>query len=480
MPPADFDYAPRVSSWLSRSHWLSFHFAVVLVALAIYVFASLARRQRRHPSAAIGWVLSLALIPYIALPLFLLVGVRKRVRAPRRPPRPGPQALASSAGGRLQALAIGLGMEAPAPYRDLAVHTDGEEALERLRALLGGARSTIEVTIFLIGHDRVGASLCELLATRAREGVTVRVLLDGAGRYLGGVAPLHALRSAGVQVRLFDPPSSWLLFGGANLRNHRKYVIVDGEAIWAGGRNLAAEYFVPAASPLHRSAPAWTDLTFELRGEVATLARRQFEQDWAAAARTAPPEPGRDAARADDDGERLAQFLPCGPDQGDDTVYALLVDACFNARHRIVALTPYFVPDEVLLMALTLAARRGVAVELVVPRRSNHRLADLARPPALRELAHAGAHVWMTPQMLHAKLVVVDDTVALAGSVNLDQRSLFLNFEAMFAFYDAAAIGRFAEWAAQVRSGAARFRPAPVGVGRELGEGLLRWLTFQL
>lgn len=471
-----------MSSWLSRSHWLSFHFAVVLVALAIYVFASLARRQRRHPSAAIGWVLSLALIPYIALPLFLLVGVRKRVRAPRRPDRrePAPEASASSPAGRLQALAIGLGMDRPASYRDLLVHANGEESLERLCALLRDARSSIDVTIFLIGQDRIGARLCELLAQRARAGVAVRLLLDGAGRYLGGVAPLHALRSAGVQVRLFDPPSSWLLFGGANLRNHRKYVIVDGEAIWAGGRNLAAEYFVPVASALHRTVPAWTDLTFELRGEVTGHARRQFEQDWAAAARTAPPEPPRDRAHAGGDGEGIAQFLPCGPDQSDDTVYALLVDACFNARRRIVALTPYFVPDEVLLMALTLAARRGVAVELVVPRRSNHRLADLARPPALRELANAGAHVWMTPQMLHAKLVVVDDTVALAGSVNLDQRSLFLNFEAMFAFYDAAAIGRFAEWAAQVRSGAVRFRAAPVGVGRELGEGLLRWLTFQL
>jgi cardiolipin synthase A/B len=479
---ADFDYALRVSSWLSRSHWLSFHFAVVLLALAIYVFASLARRQRRHPSAAIGWVISLALVPYIALPLFLLVGVRKRVRAPRRAATrmPPPNGSPGSPAGRLQALAVGLGMDPPAAYRDLVVHADGEDALERLCTLLRDARSTIEVTIFLIGHDRIGARLCELLARRAREGIAVRLLLDGAGRYLGGVAPLHALRAAGVQVRLFGPPSSWLLFGGANLRNHRKYVIVDGDAAWAGGRNLAAEYFVPVASALHRSAPAWTDLTFELRGEVAAHARRQFEQDWAAAARTAPPEPATQAERATGDGGRLAQFLPCGPDQSDDTVYALLVDACFNARRRIVALTPYFVPDEVLLMALTLAARRGVAVELVVPRRSNHRLADLARPPALRELANAGAAVWMTPQMLHAKLVVVDDTVALAGSVNLDQRSLFLNFEAMFAFYDAHAIGRFAEWAAHVRSGAARFRGEPVGVGRELGEGLLRWLTFQL
>jgi cardiolipin synthase A/B len=472
-----------VSSWFSRSHWLTFHFAVVLLALVVYVVASLARRQRRHPSAAIGWVLSLALLPYVALPLFLLVGVRKRVRAPRRPPRadrPTPDAAERSPAGRLQALAIGLGMEPPAAYRDFAVHADGEQALARLCALIAGARESIEVAIFLIGKDPIGARLCDLLAQRARAGVAVRLVLDGAGRYLGGVPPLRALTAAGVQVRLFDPPSSWLLVGGANLRNHRKYVIVDGDAIWTGGRNLAAEYFVAVASRTHRPAPAWTDLTFELRGPLATLARRQFEQDWAAAARATPPDDRRDDADAIGAGERCAQFLPCGPDQSDDTVYALLVDACFNARRRILAVTPYFVPDEVLLMALTLAARRGVVVDLLMPRRSNHRLADLARPPALRDLGNAGARIWMTPQMLHAKLVIADDSVAFAGSVNLDERSLFLNFEAMFAFYDAEAIGSFAEWAERVRAGAARFQPPPVGVGRELGEGLLRWLTFQL
>jgi cardiolipin synthase len=179
-------------------------------------------------------------------------------------------------------------------------------------------------------------------------------------------------------------------------------------------------------------------------------------------------------------GEQVAQLLPSGPDQGDDTVYGLLIDACFNASNRVLALTPYFVPDPALLMAFELAARRGVAVDLVVPRRSNHRLADLARPQALRDLLDAGGRVWLAPSMLHAKLVIVDDTVALAGSLNLDERSLFLNYEMMVAFYDAETIGRFSQWAELVRSTAQRQPPYEVSVLREVGEGLLRWLTFQL
>jgi len=264
-----------------------------------------------------------------------------------------------------------------------------------------------------------------------------------------------------------------------NLRNHRKMAVADGTWLWTGGRNLAADYFVPPAATTPHERP-WTDLTFDLHGPIAVQVREQFERDWAIALGHPPPMVRRVPPPMAAPGAPLAQFLPSGPAQADDTVHELLIDACFNAQARIVAVTPYFVPDPVLLMAVALAARRGVTVDLLVPRRSNHRLADLARPSALRDLLDAGARVWLAPSMLHAKLVVVDRTVALAGSLNLDARSLFLNYEMMVAFYDPAAIDRFAAWAEQVRAGAQHMPSHKVGALREVGEGLLRWLTFQL
>lgn len=463
--------------------WLTFHSAAVVLALAAYVLASLGRRQRRHPSAAVGWVVSLALMPYVALPLFLLFGMRKTVRARRRiataqgSAGPGMQATPAS---RVQALAIGLGMPPALPYEDFVLHEDGPWALERLKLLLRSARETIEVGSFLIGRDAIGAELCALLAQRAREGVQVRLMVDGVGRYLGGRPSFRALRQAGVKVRLFASPwSSPLLGGRANLRNHRKLAVADGQWLWAGGRNLAAEYFVPQRHAGGRFTPPWTDLTFDLRGALVRQVRSQFEADWRTAGREAAAAEGPPLLRASAQGS-LAQFLPSGPDQGDDTVHALLVDACFNARQRFIAVTPYFVPDAVLLMALVLAARRGIEVDLVVPRRSNHRLADLARPAALRELADAGARIWLAPQMVHAKLVVVDDAIAFCGSLNLDERSLFLNYESMVAFYDAHAVAAFARWAQALRGTAQPLVQQRVGVLREFGEGLLRWLTFQL
>jgi cardiolipin synthase len=462
---------------LSSSPWLTLHALAVLVGLLAYAGLSLATHQRRHPSAAIAWVLALALLPYAALPVFLLFGNRKIVRA-KRVPHAAPPMPVSGPGARFRSLAAGLGLPPAVAFDDLRVHDDGRQALNRLCELLAGAQRSIDVATFLIGRDAVGDELTALLARRAREGVRVRLLLDGVGRYLGGVVELSELRAAGVDVRLFANPWPWPFKARSNLRNHRKLVVVDGARLWAGGRNLAAAYF---GEPHRDSAwhkTEWADLSFDLAGDAAAQGQLQFEHDWQLAVDGPLPAPALPAAAPE--GAPLAQLLPSGPDQAEDTLQQLLLDGCFSAQRRILAVTPYFVPDPALLTALMLAARRGVAVHLVLPRRSNHLLADLARPAALRDLIGAGAYVWLVPRMVHAKLVVFDDTIALAGSLNLDQRSLFLNYELMVAFYDGRAVDAFAAWGERLRVQGQLLERQRVGLLREVGEGLLRWLTFQL
>ena len=161
-------------------------------------------------------------------------------------------------------------------------------------------------------------------------------------------------------------------------------------------------------------------------------------------------------------------------------MYALLVTAAYRARRRIAIATPYFVPDAALLMALSMAARRGVVVDLLLPARSNHRLSDLARRRALRSLAAAGGRIWLAPQMLHAKLIVIDDVLALAGSANIDSRSLFLNYELMMAFHSAEAVGGFADWFEAERANAQRSVPRPAGLVGDLVDGMVLWVGFQL
>ena len=460
-------------------NWLTVHGLVVAVGLGVYVMASRALYQRRHPSAAIAWVVMLTLLPYVALPLYFMFGSRKVSGRQRLLPvettvvRSNPSDDLAAWSRRL---AGAMSLPNASGYADLRIHRTGAEALAALHELIAGATRTIDLCTFLLARDALGRDIGELLMQRARAGVHVRVLLDGFGVWLGGHFDLGSLRAAGVEVVKFVPALKSAV-RGLNLRNHRKMLLVDGERFWTGGRNLADEYFVGEAGGRERP---WHDLSFDLRGALAQRAQQRFDLDWNYAAHLPPP---RHEAIPDDpaaDAAGLAQLIPSGPDQVDDTVHALLVSGAFMARERILAVTPYFVPDATLLMALTLAARRGVAVDLVLPARSNHRLADVARNRPLRDLARAGARIWMTAHMVHAKAVVIDDGIALAGSANLDARSLFLNYELMVAFYRAQDVAAFASWIDDERRQAMPYRARAPGLIRDLAEGLVLWLAFQL
>jgi cardiolipin synthase len=454
---------------------LTLHGIIVALGLMVYVGIARALPQRRDPSAAIAWVVALALLPYVAVPLYLMFGSRKlRMRdAPALPLPPVEAAAANDAeGASLWARRLGrsMGLAPAATYEALQIHADGAEARRAALDVIASAAHTLDVCTFILARDGIGDEVSAALIAKAEAGVRVRLLIDGIGAWLGGRLDVATLRRSGVEVVKFVPPFRSILRGRANLRNHRKMVVADAARLWCGGRNFAAEYFHD-----------WHDLSFDLRGELVVRACEQFEKDWAYATRqgaVAQCEPPPHAIAAAD--TPLAQLVPSGPEQVDDTVQALLLSGCFMARRRILAVTPYFIPDATLLMALTLAARRGVTVDLVLPRRSNHRLADVARHRPLRDLASAGARVWFVPFMLHAKAVVVDDQLALAGSANLDLRSLFLNYELMVAFYEPADVARFAAWIETERRSAVRFEPREPSLLRDLAEGLLLWLAFQL
>lgn len=462
---------------LTLGYWLTLHGLVTVVAVLLYIVTSRLLHQRRHPTAAIAWVLFILLMPYVALPAFLAFGSRKQAR-----PRTS-AALAKAdvtvPGSWAAQTAVALGQPAPAPYDALHLHAHGAAALAALRQVIAGAEHSIDICTFILGNDALGSEIVQRLCAKARAGVRVRLLLDGMGRLIGGRPNLEPLAGAGVEFKLFVPPLHSPLKGRTNLRNHRKLLIADADfearRLWSGGRNLACEYFEGSAEK-----PAWHDLSFDLGGALVEQASRLFEHDWAfahgrkaqpgAAAHFEPPTPAG----------ACAQLLASGPDQVEDTVHAMLVTAAYRAERRLQFTTPYFVPDAALLMALCLAARRGVQVDLLLPARSNHRLSDLARRRALRTLSAAGGRVWLVPHMLHAKLAVVDDVVAFIGSANLDSRSLFLNYELMFGFHDAEAIAACSAWFEGERALAALHLPAHPGLTGDMADGLVLWLGFQL
>jgi cardiolipin synthase len=456
-----------MSVWLPT---ISLHSLVIVVSVLAYILTTRAQRERRPPSIAIAWVLGMIALPYLVLPMYLMFGRRKLPR--KTLPRPGARSIA---GHWAQDLIESFGLPGPSSAA-ITMHGDGRDSADALFSVMSSAVSRLDICTYIIGDDAFGREAMQRMMERARRGVDVRLLLDGVGAIQLPRSCFKSLELGGVETAIFSPLFARKTQGPRNLRNHRKMVIADGAHLWAGGRNLAAEYFFGVAG-----APAWRDLTFDLRGPVAGAAAAQFELDWVAAGgKPASADVAAVAGFAPHSAASEAQFLPSGPDQTEDTVHALLIDGCFQARDRVLAVTPYFVPDVSLETAMRLAARRGVRVDLVIPASSNHRLADFARNRALRSLSQAGVNVHLMPYMSHAKAVVFDHSLALSGSVNLDSRSLLLNYECAVVFYGLAEINWFAQWIDAQIPETVPFNCRPPGLVRDLCEGLLLTVAYQL
>jgi cardiolipin synthase A/B len=465
--------------WFPR---ITIHSLVVVASVLLYVLTTRVERERRPPAIAISWVLGMIALPYVTLPMYLLFGRRKlarkklRVSGTRAQPLHWAEELIES---------FGLAAAAPASIR---MHQEGRESAAALFMTMAGARTRLDICTYILGDDVFGRDAMQRMMQAAGNGVQVRLLIDGVGAIQLPRACFSQLKSAGVETAIFSPLLARKTPGPRNLRNHRKLVIADSRHLWAGGRNIAAEYF----SGTDKISP-WRDLTFDLHGAVAQAAANQFEADWVAAggnpasAASAAVHMGAvhaaygNVAAVDATGPHSrAQFLPSGPDQAEDTVHALLIDACFQARHRMLAVTPYFVPDISLETAMRLASRRGVKIDLCIPAVSNHRLADFARNRALRSLSHAGVSIHLTPHMNHAKAVVFDESIAFSGSVNLDSRSLLLNYESAVVFYGPPEINWLARWIEALIPESRPFDPRAPGLWRDLGEGLLLTVAYQL
>jgi cardiolipin synthase len=452
-----------VNAWFPR---VTIHSLAIVISLLTYVLTTRSERERRPPSIAIAWVLGMLAFPYLVLPMYLFFGRRKL-----------PRKISRWSGRRSYAqhwaedLIESFGLP-PAAHSQVRFHQDGVESHSGLLSTMKCANRNLDICTYILGDDAIGREVTALMIACAQRGVRVRFLIDGVGALQLPRHWFRQLNAAGVETAIFSPLLARKTPGSRNLRNHRKLTVADRGRLWAGGRNLAAEYFMGA-----QGVAPWSDLSFELAGPAAASAALQFAADWAAAG----GKPAEDAPASEQHySDCRTQFLPSGPDQVEDTVHALLIDACFQATDRILAVTPYFVPDVSLETAMRLAARRGVKIDLCIPAKSNHVLADFVRNRSLRALSDAGVSIHLLPNMNHAKAVVFDESIALCGSCNLDSRSLLLNYEAAMVFYDAPEIEWLARWIYDLIPTAKKFDNHAPGLLRDVCEGLLLTVAYQL
>lgn len=400
--------------------------ALIIAALTLVVAASILG-QRRPTGTAFAWLLAVVLIPYLGIPLYLMIGGRKVRRASRRKKVLDPAAAPS--------IAIA-GAEA-APPTVLEWLDDGVIAYEAFVREIRRARRGIRIETYLIGRDEVGEAILGELAVKAKEGVAIHLLIDAFLASSTPRVPLRRLVDAGGRVARFMPLFHLPFRGRTNLRNHRKIAIFDGDRAIVGGMNLAVDYMGPAPR-----AERWRDLSVVVDGGAVSAIDAVFRADWEFAAHESLAAAGTGVGLGAD-----ISVIPSGPDGPQDAIYDLILTAVYRAERRLWVATPYYVPDDALSRALEISTRRGVDVRVVVPFRSNHRIADLVGGPLLRELEAAGGRVHRyTPSMLHGKVVLADDRFALVGSANFDMRSMFLNYEVALSFTGAAEVARVAAW----------------------------------
>ncbi|VDC28370.1 putative cardiolipin synthase YwiE [Pseudogemmobacter humi] len=439
------------------------HFLVVMGVLAVASAIVLALQPRRTPQSSAAWILFIILVPYIAVPVFLVLGFRKSRRSfptlmfPAHPGSepPDPPALARDFAA--------LGAPGARQGNRIVLHETPEAARAALEALVKGARHRIDIILYVLAPDASGRWFLDLLTGKLREGVEVRLTIDWLGSLRRPRRALNAFTAAGGELRWFSPLGHLTDTANLNLRNHRKMVIADCARVWSGGRNVGDEYL---ASP----PGEWLDLSFTAEGPVVDGFNAVFASDWEVAGDplpepVAPPCPPR--------GEALLQLVPAGPDEAQDVLHDGLVAAIYRARRRVWIATPYFVPTELLAQALATAARSGLDVRLFVPAKSNQWTTDLTRGPYLRAMARTGVRVLRyMPGMMHAKAGIVDDA-AWIGSANLDVRSMLLNFETVMMIYDPETLAAVESWFRALEPDCVA-GTAPARLPRRLIEGIFR------
>jgi len=413
----------------------------VTMVVAFYVVGALhmlhALMHVRTSQGTIAWVISLLTVPFVAIPLYWLLG-RTRFSGHvggRRKKDERLGMLAESMHERLRALEVDIpdddAFERAArilgglPFtrgNRLRLLIDGEETFERIFEAIDNAKNYLCVNFFIVKNDTLGVRFQQALIARARDGVKVYFLFDEIGSHKLPRHYLKELRDAGVACHSFGINRFWWSRLQLNFRNHRKIVISDGEVALIGGLNVGDEYL-----GRNQRFGEWRDTHLEMRGPVVQAVQMVFLEDWFWAANHVPDLHWDTQAETAD---QVAAVIPTGPADPGDSWQLIVAEAANSAREKLWIASPYFVPDEGVLTALQAASIRGVDVRILLPERADHLLVWLSTFTYYDQSIPFGIRLFRYQRgFLHQKVMLIDRRLASVGTANLDNRSFRLNFE---------------------------------------------------
>mgnify|MGYP000303695384 CR=1 FL=1 len=429
-------------------------FYILYIVLAVGLSIQLLLDNKTAQST-FAWILAIFLIPYAGAIIYLMGGLnwrrRKLVRirpedvfgermgsllAEQAEQIEAAYELIGSDAAKLLTVTMKTGNAIVTQDNQVELYHTGRDKFERLFADLEAAESSIHIEYFIFRDDETGNHILDILERKHREGVEVRVLLDGAGsRATFSRRGRRRLRRSGIQYRNFLDPanivSAWLI----NYSMHRKIVVIDGKVAYTGGMNIGTEYIT--GGPRFDS---WRDTHMRITGGGGVILLQSiFMADWINSGGRVE-NPGRYLSEgADPVPERLlpVQMLCSGPDSTWYTIHKLYLTMITNANRKVIIQSPYFVPDESIAAAIETTALSGVEVQLMITGKVDKAIPFWAAHTFFEPLLKAGVKIYLYEAgFFHVKAIIIDDSMVTIGSCNMDQRSFFLDYELNTVFYD--------------------------------------------
>ena len=443
---------------------------IFVVDMLLRVLALIVIPRNRRPQTAAAWLLAIMFLPELGWLFFLLfgsrqVGKRRRLRqaevnayinsithgaADISDPSTWPEWL-----GPIVELNRSLGAMPLVNGRATGFYPDYAESLDAMTNAVRGARRTVHAEFYILSLDATTRPFFEAMAEAVERGVVVRVLLDHVAnlRQPGYRRTLRFLDDHGILWQRMLPISLWpWKWLRPDLRNHRKILVVDGEIGFTGSQNLIDSSYNKRGNikrGLH-----WKDLMVRFEGPIVGGLDALFQTDWYAETGDVLSDEIAEPPAVESEDQIDAQVVPSGPGFDGENNLRLFNSLVYAARRRLIITSPYFVPDDSMLYAITTAAQSGLDVQLFVSEIGDQGMVFHAQRSYYEHLLRAGVRIWLypAPTILHSKHFTVDDEVAVVGSSNMDMRSFSLNYEVSVMVRSRAFVDRMREIEAQYRS----------------------------
>lgn len=414
---------------------------VILIFQILYVVTALGTMvvvisENRNPLKTISWVLILLLLPLVGLIIYYFFGEDSRKQ--RLISHKMYKKLNRRSIGRKELLET---LNPPAEHKGLVnllnrlkasplyggssvtFYSDGVTKFDALFEELEKAEKHIHIQYYIFLDDDIGCKTRDILVRKAAQGVEVRLIYDDVGSWKAKRGFFKDMQARGVQVQPFLKVAFKFLTSRVNYRNHRKIVVIDGKVGFVGGMNVADRYIQGVKSGI------WRDSHIKVEGKAVAGLQTSFLIDWYSS---------RKEFLASDSyypilenkGNNLMQLVTSGPVGQFKDIHLGILQAIANAKECIYIQTPYFVPTDSLLLNIQMAAMRGVDVRLMLPRHSDTTFVHIASMSYLADVLNAKVNVFFFEAgFLHSKLMVIDNSLTITGSANMDVRSFEHNFE---------------------------------------------------